>query len=204
MKHFRAKYKEVVKAWNTEGDTTHRWILPLDQIILRACSNQRDHTDTAEVYAKVALVNRMYNAKLTHDKEWKVANAFVEGDGNGNADSILTPLYQLKGFNARTLVRIVTGHANLVRLVKQAIGVNANVFCSKYLSFHLPQTVPIFDSKSKETSEELIPSLAGDGEAEYEMHCRRILRLCNDLRREGIERPDLKAMDYILYFALRN
>jgi hypothetical protein len=80
IEEFLAKYQEVKEA-RKKRDPKHWWIVPLDQVILDACARQRDHKDVSEVYTKVALVNRMYRAKLLlkgGDAEWEVARAFVE------------------------------------------------------------------------------------------------------------------------------
>jgi hypothetical protein len=202
---FFARYKEVKKAWS-QRNPQHWWIGPLDEVILDACASKPDHNDVCHVYAKVALVSRMYKAKLIMagaDAEWKVAMAFVKK----GADSIVNRLHRLAEFNRRTVPQIVRCHGKLVDLVMQATGKRANVFCSKYLSFHFPEIVPILDHKSSQEAEKLVATARLQRlrnrtvDEEYAMHCARILYLCEWLQKHGIKRPELKAIDYILYTA---
>src|SRR4051812_24526068 len=64
-----------------EKDSKYFWWIPLDRPILTACKNCPSHSDYCEVYAKVALVNRMYSAQLgrgrvgKYEAEDKVAQA---------------------------------------------------------------------------------------------------------------------------------
>ena len=44
------------------------WWIPLDRPILAACKDHPAHSDYCEVYAKVALVNRMYSANLAEER----------------------------------------------------------------------------------------------------------------------------------------
>ena len=76
------------------------WIDAVDLPIIEACANRPGHKNVYEVYGKVALVNRMYAARLgkytkVSDPEWKVAEQLVKDD----ADSFIAPLATIKEFN---------------------------------------------------------------------------------------------------------
>jgi len=49
-------------------DPDYYWWIPLDRPILTACKDHPGHSDYSEVYAKVAMVNRMYSAQLRRGK----------------------------------------------------------------------------------------------------------------------------------------
>src|SRR5437016_1628556 len=52
-------------------DWHYYWWIPLDRPILTACKEHPDHSDYSEIFAKIALVNRMYRSQLGRGKKLK-------------------------------------------------------------------------------------------------------------------------------------
>ncbi len=177
------------------------WWIPLDRPILRACKGHPGHSDCSEVYAKVALVNRMYSANLgRYNKEGKfeaedqVAQALFKSD----IDKFIKPLLDLDALSEDVLPKVLKCHDRLIQIARPGAGNEALSFCSKYLSFHLPRVVPILDRRAELTASQVegIPSFRGCGR--FEKHCRRVLALMNFLVMKRIM-PNLKIIDYVLY-----
>lgn len=184
-----------------EKDPQYYWWIPLDRPIFGACIDHPTHSDSCEVYAKVALINRMYSAqlgrgKISKDKaEVQVARALFQSD----IDKFIEPLFGLDGLNETVLPEVLKCHDRLVRIVRQGTGKDELSFSSKYLSFHVPRVVPIFDSKASKTARDILKGFFSfRGYGFYEKHCRRILNLMDFLIKGGIK-PNLKIIDYVLF-----
>ena len=177
---------------------------PLDQAILRACKKIPDHNNKNEVFAKIALVNRTYRANLNlgaKNAEWHLAEKFVDK----NIDNELSPLKNIRRFNLNSIERVVQTHEKLIQIAYTITKRVENSFSSKYLSFHFPKIVPIYDSYSYATSWRLIGNQVKatrydeNWNYDYGYHCEAILLLVEALLSNGIQNPDLKLVDCVLY-----
>ncbi|HZU35486.1 MAG TPA: hypothetical protein VFA18_06250 [Gemmataceae bacterium] len=187
------------------------WIDAIDRPILDACKARPGHKkkDRYSVYGKVALANRMYGARLgwftkVEDPEWAVAKRLA----SDRVDSLVRGLAALGELNERTVSAVVAAHARLVSLIHSVAKREYLSFSSKYLSFHWPRLVPIFDSGSALWSKRIVAELQQEGpvvgDTEYAMHCGRIITLRNYLRdkKNGVRNPDIKLIDYVLYWMM--
>lgn len=142
--------------------------------------------------------------------EDRVAEALTSSE----ADEIITDLRKLVEFTEATLKNVADGHAKLVDLINRRIKRKEKVFCSKYASFHLPEIVPILDSRSEKEAKRLVKELERNGDYvesddsqqnnkdpdRYKKHCANLLRLMNELRKHGVAKPSLKKLDHVLYW----
>jgi hypothetical protein len=180
----------------------------IDQAILTACRKNPHHNDESEVFAKIALVNRTYGANLDRylgragkDSEWRLAERFV----HEKIDNKLLPLKDIRRFNRNSIDTIVQTHEKLLKVTYSITKKTQNSFCSKYLSFHFPKIVPIFDSYSYTASWNLVgrqvkaTRFDENRNYDYGYHCEAILLLVEVLLRSGIKNPDLKLVDCVLY-----
>jgi hypothetical protein len=184
-----------------DKDWHYYWWIPLDRPILTACKNSPANSDYCEVYAKVALVNRMYSAQLgrgrmgKYDAEDRVSKSLCKSD----IDKFVKPLLGLNVLTKAILPKVLKCHDRLVTIVHRATRKYELSFSSKYLSFHVPQVVPIFDSRAGWTARKILPDNSDfRGYGAYEKHCRRILALMDFLVKKKIK-PNLKIIDYVLY-----
>jgi hypothetical protein len=191
------KHESGIRAKNKK----YYWWIPLDRPIVGACESHPTHSDYCEVYAKVALVNRMYSAQLgrgrsgKYEAEDRMAHALCKSD----IDKFLGPLLGLHALCDAVLPKVVKCHDRMVAIGRRAIGTDALSFSSKYLSFHAPRVVPILDSRAAWTAGRVLKGMSGfRGYGAYEKHCRRVLVLMHILAESKIE-PDVKLIDYVLY-----
>ena len=120
---------------------------------LRALCTRRGNRNLLDVYAKVAIVNRVYVAGITRivrpkcegaDPEMSVAEMLVPMAST--IESLLPLTEPGRLFSSQALVTIVDVHGRIVSgLARELNCANLRSFVSKYLHFHCP-LVPIYDS----------------------------------------------------------
>lgn len=181
----------------------------LDGALARVCSTMPSHTAAEEVYAKIRLINRAYLANLqfgTPNAEWKLAEKFVKG----KADAVIAPLRSSRDFSAERLPKLLDAHEELVKLAAKVTGKVHNSFVSKYLHFHFPEAVPVFDNYAYDAVWRLAPAPESEYvryenrvNCDYGCYCGSVLELMKLLRGRGIKSPSLKLLDILLY-GMRN
>jgi hypothetical protein len=184
-----------------DKDPAYYWWIPLDRPILSACKDHPGHTDACEVYAKVALVNRMYSAQLGRGKvkKYKAEDDVAAALHTSDIDTFIEPLFDLDTLTEPDVPKVVECHGRLVKIIRKGATNDALSFASKYLSFHVPRVVPLFDSRASSTARRILKGRSGfRGYGPFEKHCRRILALMGLLMQERIK-PDVKMIDYVLY-----
>lgn len=151
---FLAAYKKY------DPDYYYRYI---DEAISRVFQKYPRHTSLEQVFAKISLVNRVYRANIERKRkgaEWELAEHLVDN----KFDNTITPLKKIRKFDAGTLPEIVGVHERFVNIAKKALRVRAASFCSKYLHFHCPMIIPIFDSRAYETAWKLVGKEINDSD----------------------------------------
>jgi hypothetical protein len=196
IREFVVRYRSIAEPGPCRD--TYYWWHALDTILMEMCAVRPDHVNVSQVYAKVSIINRVYRANLhmgTDSPEWKVAEAFVEN----NADEVIAPLRRMRAFDNQTLATVSQCHGDLLNIAHRATNKHPISFCSKYLAFHFPSVVPIYDSLSRTNAQTLTQGQKTTGDGEYTDHCQRVLLLLKALGDEGIASPQLKLIDCILY-----
>jgi hypothetical protein len=198
----QSKIDKFIRRYKGQGnDYSYKY---LDEGIFWLCKKYSNHNNTEQVYAKVTMINQVYRANLQMSKsgaEWKLAEYLVKK----NFDNIIAPLKSIKNFDEKTIDTIIRIHGMFVRLTRRALKKYANSFCSKYLSFHFPKIIPIFDKRAYTTAWKLVGSELEDISferlinADYAYYCASILKLMEYLKNKGIKKPNLKIIDVLLY-----
>jgi hypothetical protein len=181
------------------------WWKTLDQPILDLCEQHPGHADVRVNFAKIALVNRTYRANLhmgAKGAEWALAGLLRDQ----HADALVAPLQQLATFGANELPVVVDVHRALVVLVRDEVtGRRENSFLAKYLSFHLPEVVPLFDKYAYARGWQLAGHALEQVDYEewpnsaYCYYCEVVALLAGRIRDAGIETVNLKLVDNMLY-----
>jgi hypothetical protein len=132
---------------------------PVDSELYDLCGRRSSQSDFADVYTKVAIIGRVYEAGVARawrgdgDAETEVTRVLIE-----QADLIQTGLQHLqeRRFDRQTAAAIVELHGHIARAISHRSGhVFLASFVSKYLHFHCP-IVPIYDSNAQVAIGELI------------------------------------------------
>jgi hypothetical protein len=188
-----------------EADGGHYSWSALDRALIAVCATMPLHDNIDEVYAKVRIINRAYLANLQFgaaNAEWKVAEAFIKG----TPDAVFAPLRSSSQFSLEGLPILLNAHENLIDLAYQVTGKVQNSFVSKYLHFHFPATVPIFDNLAYNAAWNLAQPPYSQSELydgrrnrDYGYFCGALLRIMHELQTHGVESPRLKLLDVLLY-----
>ena len=125
---------------------------PVDGELYELSVRRSSHDDFADVYTKVAIIGRVYEAGVARvwrgggDPETVVTEVLIE-----KAELISTGLQRLVGrpFERQTAAEIVELHGHIARAISHRTKeVFLGSFVSKYLHFHCP-IVPIYDSNAQ-------------------------------------------------------
>ena len=133
--------------------------------------------------------------------EWKLAELMV----NKEVDKFIRDIGRLDRFCRSALNEVLALHEQLVCLAQEVTGRVENSFCAKYLSFHYPKIIPIFDNyaygKSWELAGRDLPKglYIANKNVDYCYHCEAVIRLMGLLLETGVAEPDIKVIDYVLY-----
>jgi hypothetical protein len=193
MSSFVAKY----------GAANYSWA-PLDRILLKACADQPLHQDISEVFAKVTLINRAYRANLQMagtNVEEKLAKLLVEEE----FDKVISSIAAMGKFRSEIVDEVVAVHEKFVLLTYRLTKQIENSFCAKYLGFHFPRTIPIFDNYAYTEARRLVADsvqkgpYAANKNAHYGYYCMAVVQLMTVLMEAGIGEPDIKLIDVVLY-----
>lgn len=125
---------------------------PVDSELYDLCRRRSSQRDFADVYTKVAMIGRVYEAGVARawrgegDPETEITRVLIE-----QAGLIESGLQRLKDrpFGLDTAPEIIELHGHIARAVSHRTnGVFLASFVSKYLHFHCP-IVPIYDSNAQ-------------------------------------------------------
>src|SRR5215469_12044781 len=115
---------------------------PVDNELYDLCRRRSGHRGFADVYTKVAMIGRVYEAGVARawrgegDPETEITRVLIE-----QADLIEEGLRRLKDrpFDKQTAAQIVELHGHIARAISHRTnGVFLGSFVSKYLHFHCP------------------------------------------------------------------
>jgi hypothetical protein len=125
---------------------------PVDSELYDLCQRRASHRAFADVYTKVAMIGRVYEAGVARawrgegDPETEISRVLIEQAGL--IESGLRRLHD-RSFDRQTAAEIVELHGHIARAISHRTnGVFLASFVSKYLHFHCP-IVLIYDSNAQ-------------------------------------------------------
>jgi hypothetical protein len=170
----------------------------VDRVLYNLCKTFSTHKSINEILTKVVAVDRIYRAWLYRKRVnyYEVAKRLQEL----NLDSMLEKVGKnLTEKNIKNVTEIVLLVANPVNPQRPRY----IVFASKYLHFHKPSLIPIFDSNVKKEMKKISKRLHLHSECrcrtEYECFCHQILELKKALQKIAKKRISFSELDKLLY-----
>ena len=135
-----------------------------NEVLYELCRKHPEHHDEAEIVGKLWLIGRTYAASIERRRK-NVSE--VSGDDfytevvapqirSARIDRWLRPLRTLAGPDAEC---VVPAHARLTRLFRDISGSGKRSLASKYLHFHFPRAVYIYDERVSRGIREVSPPL---------------------------------------------
>ena len=202
----------LAEAWE---DYQATWAV-VDQELYDLCA-RRNHDRVADVYAKVAIINRVYMAGISRsvagsedaDAELRVSQLLL-----ACRDELSAHVAQPQGIDDLTtesMAVIVTAHGSITQRLAGDLGAtNLCSFVSKYVHFHCP-IVPIYDSRVAEHIVDVLREHVPRGtrtdrllkrpaiyDASYYWYAGRFLKLWQ-LAKEAAPGVTVKMLDHALW-----
>lgn len=150
-----------------------------NQVLYKLCKAYPHHRTDKEIIAKILLIGRTYAAAIERRKKSDRSNEDFYVDPvasavrESNIDAWLNTLKRMKTTTTATLPLVIKTHQNVTRLFEHISGLNKRALASKYLHFHYPNTVFIYDSRVCEGMRKLREitdngaKWNGEGDSEY-------------------------------------
>jgi len=174
------------------------------------CRNLPDHPSLEIARVKIGLVRRVPGVHAQSGRECASIHHDYHDDIIGRIlmdsrlDLLLDSLREIPSLNTEYLGEVVRCHAYLAEEIRKVTGLQSRALASRYLHFHLPRIVPIYDRQSALVLGKLcsnrihrkdIPSC---GDSAYSQFCSQILVLQKDLQENFDTRLNLRQIDRLL------
>lgn len=118
-----------------------------NQVLYDMCSERPLHIDRDTVYSKIWIIGRAYSATIERKAKsgfdvWDVVDALIES----KIDSKISELNTIERPTNDNLEILLDAHNYLSEIFLKTTGLKKRSLASKYLHFHSPKSVFIFDS----------------------------------------------------------
>lgn len=185
-----------------------------NRVLYRMCEENPDHTEVGTVAGKVRLIGRSYAVaverrvipagadavSLEEFYEHHIAPALIESD----LDQKLKSLQQSGEFSAESLPEVLDAHYHLVFVLRRLTHQDKRSFASKYLHFHAPAQVPIFDSIAARVLSQMLPrrrirrGIPGGFDQTYTRFVSLLLDLRHEIESDHGVRLSTRELDRLL------
>lgn len=152
-----------------------------DEVLYRMCKEKPLHNDIDIIQSKLLIIGRTYSAAIERKAgpDFRMENA-AEILRDSDIDKHIGLLRKIKRVKKCNLGTLLCAHKYLTDVMHEATGLNKRSLASKYLHFHAPKAVFIFDTIAKRNIRGLIPprtrfTYNGTYDDEYEKFALRCL-----------------------------
>ncbi len=120
-----------------------------NEVLYRMCSERPKHNDIDTVIGKLWIIGRSYSAAIERKagKDFKIENAaklLIDSD----IDTYVRRLRRINRLNESNIGILLSAHKHVTDVLAEATGIDKRSLASKYLHFHAPSSVFIYDSKA--------------------------------------------------------
>lgn len=135
---------------------------PIDKVIYQTINELYNNNDANTVATKLHLVGRLYMATVERRKNADetpgdfVLDYAAPAVVKANIDELLIPLSQETEITAKNIPAILKLHGLLTKALGDACGMDKRSLASKYLHFHLPKLVFLYDSRVASVVKEFV------------------------------------------------
>lgn len=160
-----------------------------NEVLYELCRTRPEHTDEAEVIAKIWLIGRCYAAAIERRKsnlgenDSFYLNTVAPAIIGSAIDEWLAQARQINRPSPLSWATLIHIHHKTTQLFKSISGLDKRSLASKYLHFHVPQLFYIYDSRAVEAISR-IRGLVGrsdrsvlDADDEYQKFAAKCLAL---------------------------
>lgn len=143
---------------------------PVTQCLYDLCRKYPDHNRNSVVAAKVLLIGRSHAAAVERgvrnepgtirDTTEFYQKRIATPIRRSGLDIQISKLRSLEKISAENAEVVLAAHNRLTDVIASSIGMRKRSFASKYLHFHAPAAVPIYDSLADATLRRYLPRRA--------------------------------------------
>lgn len=159
-----------------------------NEVLYRMCSEKPQHKDIDIIKSKLWIIGRAYSAAIERkagpDFKIETAAAILKAS---EIDSHISSLLKITKTDETNLDTLLRAHKCLTDALQRATGIEKRSLASKYLHFHAPKAVFIFDSiANRKIRELLLPvkktfACNGRHDDQYEAFARRCIFFRNNV-----------------------
>jgi hypothetical protein len=128
-----------------------------NKVLYRMCTERPRHDDIDTIESKLCLIGRTYSAAIERKagKEFLISNA-AERIRSSRLDDQISELQRIDRIDIENARVLLHAHKYFTNILKDATGVDKRSLASKYLHFHAPRSVFIYDSKANKKIREIV------------------------------------------------
>ncbi len=118
-----------------------------NEVLYRMCAEKPLHTSIDVIKSKLWLIGRSYSASIERraGKDFKIKDA-ARIIKESSIDEKIKKVSQIERPDIHNLPEILELHSYFVDLLKESTGIAKRSLASKYLHFHAPRAIFIYDS----------------------------------------------------------
>ncbi|EGR1425131.1 hypothetical protein D8X77_17940 [Vibrio vulnificus] len=151
-----------------------------NEVLYRMCAEKPLHNDIDVIASKLWIIGRSYSASI----ERKAGSNFDIRDAaeiirKSKIDSKIANITVIERPDLNNLNVILETHSYFLKLLKEATGIEKRSLASKYLHFHAPKAVFIYDSIANREIRARLKGrrfpISGKHDKEYTAFCHRAI-----------------------------
>lgn len=144
VRDVKMKYADDYSGWGNE-------------VLYRMCAERPKHSDVDTVAGKLWIIGRSYSAAIERKagkgfKIEKAAKLLIDSD----IDDHVERLRKIERLNGSNINILLGAHKHVTDVLAKATGIEKRSLASKYLHFHAPNSVFIYDSIASTKIRELL------------------------------------------------
>lgn len=179
-----------------------------NQALYELCRKHPEHRSEQAILAKVWLIGRSYAASIERRRDVRATA------GDDFYRKVVVPKVQgsdidawfqsLRGIRVPSADVVVPVHGSVTKLFSEISGLEKRSLASKYLHFHFPRAVYIYDARAVRALREAVPPLrmrglgAGESDREYARFFHRCARFHAELEQRMGRTLSPREVDKVL------
>ena len=156
-----------------------------NSILYNMCTKRPLHDDIDTISSKLWIIGRSYSAAIERKagKNFKIQKA-AKIIMNSDIDEYIADILKVRRPTEKNIHRVLAAHKYLTDVLLRATGVEKRSLASKYLHFHSPNSVFIFDSIANNKVRSKLKGyrfkVSNDYDNNYESFCYRCIEYRNN------------------------
>ena len=153
--------------------------------LYQMCEEHPSHNDIGVIHGKIWLIGHAYSASVVRTKEVQkfegsnfIRDVVAPKLKNSDLDKWISEVKDIERLTLDNYERVLDIHNKFVKLLQEVTGHSKRSLASKYLHFHLPQSVLIYDSIANKKIRTLVKSKRYSYSKEYDDEYAQFMVRC--------------------------